>query len=145
MYVCVCNAVTEEAVHTCLTSGAQTTREVKDGCGMKPGCGSCTKRIRAMLSEWKTANELMDAITGGPATLHAVPDEEGVELAPAIEPYAEPGRVTAEAELAAEPKPQPQLEPQLEPSRRPELSGDPAHQAERRFGRPVREVSNPAA
>ncbi|MCD0453797.1 (2Fe-2S)-binding protein [Actinocorallia sp. API 0066] len=75
MYVCVCNAVTEDDVHTCLAAGAQTTRQVKDGCGMKPGCGTCTRRITAMVSEWKTASELMDAMTGGPATLHPVPGE----------------------------------------------------------------------
>ncbi|GAB2847045.1 hypothetical protein GCM10022221_52940 [Actinocorallia aurea] len=124
MYVCVCNAVTEDAVHTCLASGAQSTRQVKDGCGMKPGCGTCTKRITAMLSEWKTANELMDAITGGPATLHAVPEAE----APIAAEHA--GRHTR-APASAEPAP------------RPELPGVPA--AQRRFGRPVREVRNPAA
>ncbi|ROO90083.1 bacterioferritin-associated ferredoxin [Actinocorallia herbida] len=124
MYVCVCNAVTEEAVHTCLASGAQNTRQVKDGCGMKPGCGTCTKRIRAMLSEWKTANELLDAMTGGPATLHSVPDDDSV---PAEAPAAD--LVPAEEALPAE------------TVTRPELPAAPA----RRFGRPVREVRNPAA
>lgn len=94
MYVCVCNAVTEDAVHTCLAAGAQTTRQVKDGCGMKPGCGTCTKRITAMLSEWKTASELMDAITGGPATLHSVPADQAEEAEQPAAPGrpAQPGR-----------------------------------------------------
>jgi bacterioferritin-associated ferredoxin len=78
MYVCVCNAVTEEAVHHCLSTGAQSTREVKEATGMKPGCGSCTKRLCAMVSEWRTASELLDALTGGPATLQAVPTQVDV-------------------------------------------------------------------
>lgn len=74
MYVCICNAVTEDAVHTCLSEGARNTREVRDGCGMKPGCGSCTRTLRSMVSDYLTASELLDAMTGGPATLEAVPD-----------------------------------------------------------------------
>jgi len=87
MYVCVCNAVTENAVHECLAAGARTTRAVKEGCGMKPGCGTCTKRIRAMVSEWRTASELVDALTGGPASLQPVAapgeDPQGTEAVPA--------------------------------------------------------------
>ncbi|GAA2718021.1 (2Fe-2S)-binding protein [Actinocorallia aurantiaca] len=86
MYVCICNAVTEDAVHECLASGAQNTRQVKEGCGMKPGCGTCTRRIRAMVSEWKTASELMDAFTGGPATLQPVSAPEGDTEFPRAEP-----------------------------------------------------------
>jgi bacterioferritin-associated ferredoxin len=74
MYVCICNAVTEDAVHTCLSEGARNTREVREGCGMKPGCGSCTKNLRTMVSNYLTASDLLDAMTGGPATLGAVPD-----------------------------------------------------------------------
>ena len=79
MYVCICNAVTDDAVHTCLSEGARNTREVREGCGMKPGCGSCTKLLRSMVSNYLTASELMDAMTGGPATLEAVPDLVEVE------------------------------------------------------------------
>ncbi|GAB3679727.1 hypothetical protein GCM10027589_49960 [Actinocorallia lasiicapitis] len=73
MYVCICNAVTEDSVHACLAHGAKSVKEVKDRAGIKPGCGSCTKRLCAMVSEWRTASELMDAITGGPAGLQEVP------------------------------------------------------------------------
>ncbi|GAA0959152.1 (2Fe-2S)-binding protein [Actinocorallia libanotica] len=92
MYVCICNAVTEDAVHDCLAAGAQTTRAVKEGCGMRPGCGSCTRRITAMVSEWRTASELMDALTGGPATLQPVPaaaEERVPEIPPATAAEAE--------------------------------------------------------
>ncbi|MEO3787894.1 (2Fe-2S)-binding protein [Actinocorallia sp. B10E7] len=74
MYVCICNAVTEDAVHECLASGARNTREVKESCGMKPACGTCTRRIRTMVSEWRTASEPMDSITDEP--LHARPKQQ---------------------------------------------------------------------
>ncbi|MQY07310.1 (2Fe-2S)-binding protein [Actinomadura macrotermitis] len=73
MYVCVCNAVTEDDVRGCLASGAcSTAKDVKEACGMKPGCGSCTKRLYGLVSEYKTASELADAMTGGPLPLEVV-------------------------------------------------------------------------
>ncbi|TDB90101.1 hypothetical protein E1264_06120 [Actinomadura sp. KC216] len=74
MYVCICNAVTEDDVHGCMASGCRTAKEVKAACGFKPACGTCTKRIHTMVSEYRTASELADALTGGPADLAAVPD-----------------------------------------------------------------------
>ena len=68
MYVCICNAVTEDDVRGCIDSGVCSPKEVKAACGMKPGCGTCTKRLYALISEYKTAGELVDAITGGPAS-----------------------------------------------------------------------------
>jgi bacterioferritin-associated ferredoxin len=73
MYVCVCNAVTESDVHGCLAHGARTARDVRAACGMQPGCGSCTKRLHAMVSQHRTASDLVDAMTGGPATPTLVP------------------------------------------------------------------------
>ncbi|WP_231335268.1 hypothetical protein [Actinomadura graeca] len=58
-----------------MAKGACTTaKQVKAACGMLPGCGSCTKRIHAMVSEYRTASELADALTGGPLPFTAVPD-----------------------------------------------------------------------
>jgi bacterioferritin-associated ferredoxin len=45
VYVCICNAVTETDVHRCVASGACTTKQVKQACDWKPGCGSCTGRL----------------------------------------------------------------------------------------------------
>jgi bacterioferritin-associated ferredoxin len=66
MYVCVCNAVTEDDVRGCVLAGACSTREVRSACGMRPGCGACTKRLRTLVSESLTAAELIDSITGEP-------------------------------------------------------------------------------
>ncbi|MFG2002495.1 bacterioferritin-associated ferredoxin [Spirillospora sp. NPDC048911] len=84
MYVCVCNAVTEDDVRGCMADGCMTTRDVKTACGMKPGCGSCTKRLSAMVSEYRTASDLVDALTGGPLPLEIVQEQPDKPLAPPV-------------------------------------------------------------
>ncbi|SNS15246.1 (2Fe-2S)-binding protein [Actinomadura mexicana] len=74
MYVCICNAVTEDDVHGCMASGCTTAKAVKAACGFKPGCGLCTKRIHTMVSEYRASATLADALAGGPHALAAVPD-----------------------------------------------------------------------
>ncbi|MEV4674480.1 MULTISPECIES: (2Fe-2S)-binding protein [Actinomadura] len=96
MYVCICNAVTEDDVHGCMASGCTTAKAVKAACGFKPGCGMCTKRIHTMVSQYRTANELADALTGGPLALTAVPEQ-------AVPEQAAPAPSEIAAELAAEP------------------------------------------
>lgn len=94
MYVCICHAVTEDDVHGCMASGAcVTARDVKQACGMKPGCGSCTKRLHALVSQYRTASELADALTGGPSPLTALPDPalEPAVLDPSVPETAERG------------------------------------------------------
>ncbi|TDC59860.1 hypothetical protein E1200_31460 [Actinomadura sp. GC306] len=88
MYVCICNVVTEDDVHGCLADGCTTAKEVKAACGFKPGCGMCTKRLHSMVSEYRTATELADALTGGPLPLAAVPE---TPAAPQIVPDATEG------------------------------------------------------
>ncbi|KAB2351633.1 (2Fe-2S)-binding protein [Actinomadura rudentiformis] len=84
MYVCICNAVTEDDVRGCMADGCKTTKDVKTACGMKPGCGSCTKRLSAMVSEYRTASDLVDAMTGGPAPLEVVPEQPLAPPAPVV-------------------------------------------------------------
>jgi bacterioferritin-associated ferredoxin len=105
MYVCICNAITEDDVHGCLSGGrCGTAKEVKAACGFKPGCGSCTKRLHAMVSEYRTASELADALTGGPAPLAAVPDGPAAPAAPAAaDPIVPPAPVTGTETGAAPP------------------------------------------
>ncbi|NDU75980.1 bacterioferritin-associated ferredoxin-like protein [Actinomadura sp. DSM 109109] len=64
MYVCICNAVTEDDVHGCMASGCTTAKAVKAACGFKPGCGLCTKRIHSMVSEYRASTVLADALAG---------------------------------------------------------------------------------
>jgi bacterioferritin-associated ferredoxin len=51
MYVCICNAVTEDDIHCRVASGALTAKQVKNACGWKPGCGACTRRLCAAVDE----------------------------------------------------------------------------------------------
>lgn len=71
MYVCICNGVTEDDVRGCMAAGASTAKAVRAACGMKPGCGTCTKRLCAMVSQCRAAadlaNELAGELAGEPA------------------------------------------------------------------------------
>ncbi|TDD79141.1 hypothetical protein E1293_24225 [Actinomadura darangshiensis] len=102
MYVCVCNAVTEDDVHGCMAGGCTTAKAVKAACGFKPGCGSCTKRIHAMVSEYRTASELADALTGGPLALSAVPEPALAEAPGPTAGPAAPAPIMPETEGGAE-------------------------------------------
>jgi bacterioferritin-associated ferredoxin len=53
MYVCVCHAVTEDVARAHVAAGACSAKEVRAACGMRPGCGSCVNRIRALLEEFR--------------------------------------------------------------------------------------------
>ncbi|MBY8860822.1 (2Fe-2S)-binding protein [Nocardia sp. CA2R105] len=56
MYICICNAVSESDVHSCVQAGACTTRQVKNACGWKPGCGSCTRRLSEVFGQAMAAS-----------------------------------------------------------------------------------------
>ena len=55
MYVCICNAVSESDVHSCVAAGACSTKQVKSACGWKPGCGSCTRRLAEVFGQAMSA------------------------------------------------------------------------------------------
>ncbi|WP_377272028.1 bacterioferritin-associated ferredoxin [Peterkaempfera sp. SMS 1(5)a] len=49
MYVCSCHAVTEQRVREEIQGGASTPRAIAKGCGAGTDCGSCVRRIQALL------------------------------------------------------------------------------------------------
>lgn len=49
MYVCVCHAVTEDDVRRHADAGICSAKEIRQACGMRPGCGQCVLKICAML------------------------------------------------------------------------------------------------
>jgi bacterioferritin-associated ferredoxin len=51
VYVCVCHGVTEDDVRRHARTGVCTAKELRSVCGMRPGCGSCVRRIVALLAE----------------------------------------------------------------------------------------------
>ncbi|WP_327069572.1 (2Fe-2S)-binding protein [Kitasatospora sp. NBC_01302] len=51
MYVCMCHAVTEDQVKKAIDGGANSPRQIAQGCKAGTDCGSCVRRIQAMLGE----------------------------------------------------------------------------------------------
>ncbi|MFB7129320.1 bacterioferritin-associated ferredoxin [Kitasatospora sp. NPDC056273] len=51
MYVCMCHAVTEDQVKKAIDGGANTPRQIARGCRAGTDCGSCVRRIQALLGE----------------------------------------------------------------------------------------------
>ena len=45
MYVCICHAVPDTEIRSCITRGARSIEEVGDACGAGTGCGSCHDHI----------------------------------------------------------------------------------------------------
>jgi bacterioferritin-associated ferredoxin len=51
MYVCVCNAVTDQEVTAAIREGATTVNEVTSRCSAGGDCGSCHEMIENMIEE----------------------------------------------------------------------------------------------
>ncbi len=51
MYVCMCHAVTEDQVKRAIDAGADSPRQIARGCKAGTDCGSCVRRIQALLGE----------------------------------------------------------------------------------------------
>ena len=51
MYVCMCHAVTEDQVKKAIDAGANSPRQIARGCKAGTDCGSCVRRIQALLGE----------------------------------------------------------------------------------------------
>jgi bacterioferritin-associated ferredoxin len=50
MYVCLCRAVTSQAVADAIASGALTCKQIADACGAGAECGRCRLSVRTMLA-----------------------------------------------------------------------------------------------
>jgi bacterioferritin-associated ferredoxin len=49
MYVCVCQAVTENEVNAEVALGARSVADIGERCGAGTGCGMCHEKLRALL------------------------------------------------------------------------------------------------
>jgi bacterioferritin-associated ferredoxin len=56
MYVCICQAVTDDEVHACIAAGATSARQIRDITGAGKDCATCVRKICAML---KRSEELV--------------------------------------------------------------------------------------
>ena len=57
MYVCVCNAVPERAVHQAMAEGVSTIGALRAQLGVATGCGCCGEAIQALLQGARTMAE----------------------------------------------------------------------------------------
>lgn len=49
MFVCMCMALTESDVRSCVRGGAATVEEIGECCGAGTGCGGCHETVRLVL------------------------------------------------------------------------------------------------
>ena len=54
MFVCICAAVPDTEIRSCVADGASTIEEVGDACGAGTGCGSCHEKIDTFLAAART-------------------------------------------------------------------------------------------
>ena len=64
MYVCLCKAVNDRTIRSCIKGGARSVHDVGRACGAGTDCGSCRGMIREMLE---------DEVDEAPARHHALP------------------------------------------------------------------------
>jgi len=55
MYVCICAAVTDTEVRSCIARGARSVDEVGEACAAGTGCGSCHDEIEAEIDVFAAA------------------------------------------------------------------------------------------
>ncbi|MFC4947781.1 (2Fe-2S)-binding protein [Pseudonocardia sp. GCM10023141] len=60
MYVCICMAVTDSVISSCIARGASTVEEVGDACEAGTGCGSCHDHIDVFLAAANAPSELSE-------------------------------------------------------------------------------------
>ena len=64
MYVCICYAVPDTVIRSCIAGGARSVEEVGAACDAGTGCGSCHEHIDVFLAAAHAPSEL----AGLPAT-----------------------------------------------------------------------------
>jgi len=64
VYVCICYAVPDSEIRSCIAEGARSVEEVGEACGAGTGCGSCHDRIDVFLAAAHASSDL----AGLPAT-----------------------------------------------------------------------------
>ncbi|SEN70025.1 Bacterioferritin-associated ferredoxin [Actinacidiphila rubida] len=90
MYVCSCFGITEQQVRQHADSGRCTPRQIASACKAGTDCGSCVKRIQALLgrgSGCATRDRLEPAATS-PAQAPAGPDAPATAPEPSAAPVA---------------------------------------------------------
>jgi bacterioferritin-associated ferredoxin len=63
VYVCICYAVPDSEIRSCIARGARSIPEVGDACGAGTGCGSCHENIDVFLAAAHAPSELTELPT----------------------------------------------------------------------------------
>lgn len=67
MYVCICHGVTENEIAEAVEAGARTPEEVGADCKAGTGCGTCVRKIRALISGSSVDRGKLSFTTAGAA------------------------------------------------------------------------------
>jgi bacterioferritin-associated ferredoxin len=51
MYICICHAVTDSAIHTVVNDGASSFRDLSAATGCGTQCGCCVAQVREVMNE----------------------------------------------------------------------------------------------
>jgi bacterioferritin-associated ferredoxin len=51
MYICICHAVTDSAIHTAVSAGASSFRDLSGATGCGTQCGGCVAQAREVMNE----------------------------------------------------------------------------------------------
>ena len=57
MYICICNAITDQQIRRAAKSGARDIYALQQQLGVAVGCGSCKETAISILSESQDASE----------------------------------------------------------------------------------------
>ncbi|HEX2649088.1 MAG TPA: (2Fe-2S)-binding protein [Burkholderiales bacterium] len=56
MYICLCNAITERDIRSCVEEGACTMRELESSLGVGTCCGKCKPAAREILNDTRSSS-----------------------------------------------------------------------------------------
>ncbi|WUD75820.1 (2Fe-2S)-binding protein [Streptomyces sp. NBC_00510] len=87
MYVCSCFGITEEQVKQHADAGRCTPRQIASACKAGTDCGSCVRRIQALLGRGDgcaTRTKLDTANPGAPAEPLGAPAPASLPVPPAL-------------------------------------------------------------
>jgi bacterioferritin-associated ferredoxin len=51
MYICLCNALTDQDIRQAVLDGAERPSEVYRACGRRLQCGCCSRTIQSIITE----------------------------------------------------------------------------------------------
>jgi bacterioferritin-associated ferredoxin len=65
MYICLCNAITERDIRSCVEEGACSMRELESCLGVGATCGKCKSAAREILNDTRSSSRTI--LSGTPA------------------------------------------------------------------------------